>query len=88
MPMRTVSVAEARNRLTELLREVEQGAPVAISRRGRGVAVLIAEGDYERLRSAAGGADFSAWLANWRARAGTGFDGISPDELARWSLAE
>ncbi len=86
--MKTVSIAEAKNRLTELLREVERGTPVAISRRGRSVAVVIADGEYERLRSAAGGADFSAWLANWRARAGTGFEGISPDELARWSAVE
>jgi prevent-host-death family protein len=86
--MKTVSIAEAKNRLTELLREVERGVPVVISRRGRSVAVLIGEGEYERLRSAAGGADFSAWLANWRARAGTGFEGVSPDELARWSAVE
>jgi prevent-host-death family protein len=86
--MKTVSIAEAKNRLTELLREVERGVPVTISRRGRSVAVLIGEGEYERLRSAAGGADFSAWLANWRARAGTGFEGVSPDELARWSAVE
>jgi prevent-host-death family protein len=86
--MKTVSIAEAKNRLTELLREVERGVPVAISRRGRSIAVVIADSEYARLRSAAGGADFSAWLANWRTRAGTGFEGISPDELARWSAAE
>lgn len=86
--MKTVSVAEARNRLTELLREVERGVPLAISRRGRSVAVVISDSEYERLRSAAGGADFSAWLSSWRTRAGTGFEGISPDELARWSAVE
>lgn len=86
--MRTVSIAEAKNRLTELLRDVERGTPLAISRRGRVVAVVIGEGEYERLRTAAGSADFSAWLATWRARAGTGFDGVSPDELARWSQVE
>lgn len=86
--MKTVSIAEAKNRLTELLREVERGVPVGISRRGRSVAVLIGEGEYERLRSAAGGVDFSAWLASWRARAGTGFEGVSPDELARWQATE
>ena len=86
--MKTVSIAEAKNRLTELLREVERGTPLAISRRGRVIAVVIGDGEYERLRSAAGGADFSAWLANWRARAGAGFDGVSPDELARWLQVE
>lgn len=86
--MKTVSVAEAKNRLTELLREVERGTPLAISRRGRVVAVVVGDGEYERLRAAAGGADFSAWLASWRTRAGPGFEGVSPDELARWSLVE
>lgn len=86
--MRTVSIAEAKNRLTELLREVERGTPLAISRRGRVVAVVIGDGEYERLRSAAGDADFSVWLANWRARTGAGFDGVSPDELARWAQVE
>ena len=86
--MRTVSIVEAKNRLTELLREVERGQPVAISRRGRSVAVILGEAEYERLRSTAGGADFSAWLASWRSRTSTGFEGISPDELARWSAME
>ncbi|MES0874839.1 type II toxin-antitoxin system Phd/YefM family antitoxin [Sinimarinibacterium thermocellulolyticum] len=86
--MRTVSIADAKNRLTELLREVECGAPLAISRRGRVVAVLLADGEYQRLRTAAGSADFSAFLASWRARAGAGFEGVSPEELARWSQLE
>lgn len=86
--MKTVSVAAAKNRLTELLREVERGGAVAVTRRGQAVAVIIGEGEYARLRSAAGGADFSAWLASWRSRVGSGFEGISPDELARWSSVE
>lgn len=83
--MKTVSVAQAKDALTELLREVEGGHPVTISRRGRPVAVLLAEAEYERLRSAGPAPDFGQWLSAWRARAGSAFDGISADELERWS---
>lgn len=83
--MKTVSVAEAKDGLTELLREVEGGHPVTISRRGRPVAVLLAEAEYERLRSAGPAAEFGQWLSSWRGRAGTTFEGISADELERWS---
>ncbi|MEQ1440519.1 type II toxin-antitoxin system Phd/YefM family antitoxin [Fontimonas sp. SYSU GA230001] len=83
--MKSVSVAEAKDSLTELLREVEGGHPVTISRRGRPVAVLLAEAEYERLRSAGPAPDFGQWLSTWRARAGPTFEGISADELERWA---
>ncbi len=83
--MKTVSIATAKNSLTELIRDAERGQPVAISRRGRPVAVLLAEAEYAQLRSAAATVDFAAWLDGWRGRAaGAGFEGISADELARW----
>ncbi len=84
-PVKSVSVAQAKNTLTELLREVESGRPVSISRRGQGVAVLLSEAEYERLKIAGEAADFSAWLQNWRGRVGGEFEGISADEVARWS---
>lgn len=83
--MKTASVAQTKDRLPELLREVERGAPVAVSRRGEVVAVLVAADEYERLRGAAAASDFAAWLGGWRSRAGAPFEGISADELARWS---
>lgn len=39
--MRTVSVAEAKARLSELLNEAEAGQPVEITRRGKVVALLV-----------------------------------------------
>ncbi|HEY1077240.1 MAG TPA: type II toxin-antitoxin system Phd/YefM family antitoxin [Fontimonas sp.] len=83
--MKAVSVADAKNTLTELLREVESGRPVRISRRGQGVAVLLSEAEYERLKTAGAAADFAAWLQNWRARLDPDFEGISADEAARWA---
>lgn len=83
--MRSVSVAEARNQLTELLRAVEQGETLAVTRRGRPVAVWLAAPAYERLQAAAGqAADFAAWAQGWRSRLPAGFEGISAEELARW----
>lgn len=83
--VKSVSVAAAKNTLTELLREVESGRPVGISRRGQGVAVLLSAAEYERLKVAGASADFSAWLQTWRDRLGADFEGISADELARWA---
>ncbi|MGZ5432870.1 MAG: type II toxin-antitoxin system prevent-host-death family antitoxin [Thermoanaerobaculia bacterium] len=43
------SIAEARSRLPELVREAEAGKAVEITRRGEGVAVSIGREQYERL---------------------------------------
>lgn len=45
------SLAEARARLPALLDEVEAGAEVEITRRGKAVAVVLSRTAYERLRS-------------------------------------
>ena len=52
--MKSVSVAEAKNRLPELVHEAERG-PIEIKRRGRPVAVLVSTEQYERTRPRAGG---------------------------------
>lgn len=46
---RGYSIAEARNHLAALIHEVEAGSPVRITRRGRPVAVLLSESQYQRL---------------------------------------
>lgn len=43
------SIAGARDRLASLVHEVEDGAPVEITRRGRPVAVLVGYHEYQRL---------------------------------------
>lgn len=83
--MKTVSIADARNRLTELLYEAEAGRPVQVTRRGQAVAVLLSESEYARLQSAAAAAvDFSAWAQAWRQRLPAEIEGISAIELERW----
>ena len=44
-----ISIAEAHNHLSSLLKRVEEG-PVMISRRGKTVGVLISPEEYEKLR--------------------------------------
>ena len=45
------SIAEARNSLPKIVREAEAGREVALTRRGKPVAVLVGRVDYERLVS-------------------------------------
>ncbi|MGI9015891.1 MAG: type II toxin-antitoxin system Phd/YefM family antitoxin [Euzebya sp.] len=49
MDVHEMSVAEARRRLAEVLDTVEGGDQVRITRRGRGVARVVSEQDYDVL---------------------------------------
>ena len=79
-----VSIAQARNSLTRLIHEVETGKPVHITRRGKPVAVLMSQGDYEAL-----GADVpreNVWQAiqMWREEQDIDWPDLTPDEVSRW----
>lgn len=67
---RQTSIAEARDRLASLVHEVEEGAPVEITRRGRPVAVLVSYHEYQRLL----GEGPSFWDAMLAYRSATGLD--------------
>ena len=60
-----VSVADARTHLTRLLRQVEAGGPVQITRRGKPVAVLLSQADYQRLAQPR--RSFTEFVREWRA---------------------
>jgi prevent-host-death family protein len=66
------SVADAKNRLSALLRDVEGGARVELTRRGKPVAVVLAARDYERLRG--GARTFTQALGELRRK--KGFKGV------------
>ena len=78
---RRVGVAEAKARLSEILREAAE-APVVIQSRGRDVAVLMDPETYGRLggdgASLTGGSAFLAALAVVRERFGPGVDDFDP----------
>lgn len=46
---RGYSIAQARDKLSEIVHEAETGKPVTLTRRGKPVAVLIAAREYQRL---------------------------------------
>ncbi|MSP72829.1 MAG: type II toxin-antitoxin system Phd/YefM family antitoxin [Myxococcales bacterium] len=62
---KSISVAQARAELPNLLRDVERGETVEITRRGRPVAIVLSVGDYERLT--AGRRAFADAYRAWRA---------------------
>lgn len=46
---RSYSVAEAKDRFTRILRDVERGSSVEVTRRGQAVAALVPISEYRRL---------------------------------------
>ena len=65
--MRETSIREAKSSLTALLREVEKGHAVRLTRRGKAVAVMLSERQYERLAEAhKPQRQFLRFLAGWR----------------------
>ena len=59
--MREVSTTEAKSRLAELLRVVEHGEPLAITRHGKTVAHLVPAVDHERASPRDTVERFRAW---------------------------
>jgi prevent-host-death family protein len=76
---KTFSIAEAKNRLSELVRSVEQNETIQLTRRGKPVAVLLSARQYERLKK--GRVDFwEAYLAFRERLDREGID-LNPDEI-------
>ena len=75
-----VSIAEAKARFADLVHQAEAGQAVRISRRGKPVAVLLSQAEFEQLQSPRGG--WAAFSKAWRkdmAREHLPF--VSDDEL-------
>ncbi len=61
------SIARARNKFTELIRQVEeQDEPVQVTRRGEPVAVILSQEEYERLLANQLRQDFWQAYQSWR----------------------
>jgi prevent-host-death family protein len=73
------SIAEARNHLSEVVHEAEAEGPVTLTRRGRPVAVVVAEAEFERLRSTKPG----FWEATMAFRSSVDLSDLDFDELYR-----
>ena len=79
---RKVSIAEARDHLTGLVRDVERGKHIELTRRGKRVAVLVSSDEYDRLSAARLPLDEA--LRAWRQQLPADFEGPSADEVRSW----
>jgi prevent-host-death family protein len=82
---RRLGVAEAKSKLSEVLREAQQG-PTVIHSRGRDLVVVLAIEDYERLTAdqqlpRAGGSAFLQRIETLKQRHGGGVDDFEPARL-------
>jgi prevent-host-death family protein len=77
--MSRYSVAEAKNQLPELLREVEKGKPVEITKRGEPVAVVLSVGDYKQLISKEKASSF--WNKVKALRESPDFEAVTPEDM-------
>jgi prevent-host-death family protein len=82
--MKEISIREAKDKLTSLIREIEKGQPVRLTRRGKPVAVLISNQDYERMKATLEPRpDFMRFLQGWRREMiAKGIPFLSDQELA------
>lgn len=82
---RRLGVAEAKSKLSEVLRDVAQG-PTVIHSRGRDLAVVLAMEEYERLTAGqqpqrTGGAELLRRLEVLKQRHGGGVDDFEPSRV-------
>jgi prevent-host-death family protein len=73
------SIAEARDRFAKIVRDVEKGKPIEITRRGKPVAVVISQSEYQRLTSQQEG--FGKTLREFRQKYRIDTLNIDPDEV-------
>jgi prevent-host-death family protein len=62
--MRRVAIADAKNKLTSLIHDVENGTKIELTRHGHPVAVLLSIGDFALVRGGRSG--FSAACLSFR----------------------
>lgn len=79
----TVSIADAKAQFTRWVSEAETGQPVHITRRGRPVAVLVSEADFQRLsQPPMPQTDLVRFMAAWRQKMqAEGLDFVQDGEL-------
>jgi prevent-host-death family protein len=74
-----ISISEAKKRWHVLIRQIEAGEAVTITRRGKRVAVMKPVKEFERVQGMGG-----SWmdrLDDWRARLPDGVEGLAEAEM-------
>ncbi|HYX26253.1 MAG TPA: type II toxin-antitoxin system Phd/YefM family antitoxin [Thermoanaerobaculia bacterium] len=77
--VKTYSIAEARDNLTSVVQEAEEGTQVELTRQGKPVAVLVGVEDFERLSKKKPG----FWEAYQEFRRTADLSELDPDEIFR-----
>ncbi|MGH8528949.1 MAG: type II toxin-antitoxin system Phd/YefM family antitoxin [Nevskiales bacterium] len=82
--MKESTIREAKSQLTSLIHEAEKGKAVRLTRRGKPVAVLVSDREYERMQTARQPRhDFTHFLQGWRREMiAKGLPFVSREELA------
>ena len=82
--MKESSIRDAKSKFSSLVQGVQKGQPVRLTRRGKPVAVLVSDHEYERLKAAgAPRRDFMRFLQGWRRELiAKGLPFLSDKELA------
>ena len=77
------SIAEVRDRLSEIVHQAEAGEEITVTRRGKPVAVMLAQEEYERLVHLR---QRNLWQAIDEFRHGADFVGteLADEEIASW----
>jgi antitoxin Phd len=78
---KSLSIADARNRLAKVVHDVETGPPVELTRRGKPVAMIVSVREFERLAGARG--SFAAALRRFRTKNDLRKAGIDPGSFRR-----
>ena len=78
-PLPQYSIAQARDHLTQLVHQAEQGTPIELTRRGKRVAVVLSAEEYDRLLPPK--PDFWTSLVEFRERWAVEELDIDPDEV-------
>ena len=65
--MKETTIREAKSKLTSLIHEAEKGQAVRLTRRGKPVAVLVSDQEYQKMKAAREPRrDFIRFLQGWR----------------------
>ncbi|MFQ3617559.1 MAG: type II toxin-antitoxin system Phd/YefM family antitoxin [Cyanobacteriota bacterium] len=73
------SIAQARDRLAQLIHQAESGTPIELTRRGKRVAVILSAAEYDRVFSQKG--SFGRSLAEFRHRMEVENINLDPEEV-------
>ena len=77
--VRQYSISDARNNLPSIVKQVEHGPAVELTRRGKPVAVLISHREYERLNLPK--PDLWTAIQEWREKYNVAELDLDPDEI-------